>query len=416
MYEGELIMLIKCKECNLQISSNAVFCPHCGDPKKANQYKTVNTNKRKRLPNGFGQITKINSNLRNPYRAMITVGKNENGKPVCKLLKPQSYFKTYNEAYNALIEYNKNPYDLETDITVEELYASWTQKYFKTLKSKSSERTITSAWRYCSSVYSMKVKTLRNRHIKYCIDNGTAIIRGTEKKPSAGMKSRIKSMFNLMLDYALEYEIVDKNYARTFNVSDEVLEECEEQKRSHIPFSDDEINLLWNSLDKIKYVDIILMQCYSGWRPQELGLIELKNVDLKEWLFVGGIKTKAGTNRTVPIHTKIRPIVTNLYNIAKANNSKYLIYCDDSVTHKSSSMLTYDKYRQRFKKVIEMLNINPDHRAHDGRVHFVTMAKKFKVDEYAIKYMVGHSIVDITEKVYTKRNTEWLKQEIEKIK
>ena len=55
-------------------------------------------------------------------------------------------------------------------------------------------------------------------------------------------------------------------------------------------------------------------------------------------------------------------------------------------------------------------------RPHDGRKHFVTMAKKYGVDEYAIKYMVGHKISDITEKVYTQREFEWLKDEIEKIK
>ena len=54
--------------------------------------------------------------------------------------------------------------------------------------------------------------------------------------------------------------------------------------------------------------------------------------------------------------------------------------------------------------------------ANDGRKHFVTMAKKYGVDEYAIKYMVGHKISDITEKVYTQREFEWLKDEIEKIK
>jgi hypothetical protein len=42
--------------------------------------------------------------------------------------------------------------------------------------------------------------------------------------------------------------------------------------------------------------------------------------------------------------------------------------------------------------------------------------KKNNVDEYAIKYIVGHSINDITEKVYTKREVGWLKDEIEKIK
>jgi len=44
------------------------------------------------------------------------------------------------------------------------------------------------------------------------------------------------------------------------------------------------------------------------------------------------------------------------------------------------------------------------------------LPKKAGVDEYAIKYMVGHKISDITEKVYTKREFEWLKEEIEKLK
>lgn len=44
------------------------------------------------------------------------------------------------------------------------------------------------------------------------------------------------------------------------------------------------------------------------------------------------------------------------------------------------------------------------------------MAKKYKADEYAIKYMIGHVISDMTEKVYTNRSREWLNEEIEKIK
>lgn len=41
-----------------------------------------------------------------------------------------------------------------------------------------------------------------------------------------------------MLDYALEYEIVDRNYARTFNLSDDIIKEKAEAKRQHIPFTD----------------------------------------------------------------------------------------------------------------------------------------------------------------------------------
>ena len=78
--------------------------------------------------------------------------------------------------------------------------------------------------------------------------------------------------------------------------------------------------------------------------------------------------------------------------------------------------LTYPKYRKRFNSIVEQLGLNPNHRPHDGRKTFVTLAKKYKVDEYAVKYIAGHTINDITERVYTERDPEWLKEEIKKIK
>lgn len=53
---------------------------------------------------------------------MVPVGKTQTGKCLSKPLKPQSYFSTYNEAYEALVEYHKNPYDLDDAMTVKELY------------------------------------------------------------------------------------------------------------------------------------------------------------------------------------------------------------------------------------------------------------------------------------------------------
>lgn len=413
-------MLEKCPECELQVSSKALVCPHCGYPlKEVNSHDYQVSKKRKRrLPNGFGQITKIKGrNLKKPYRAMVTVGIDKDGKYITKLLKPESYFLTYNDAYAALVEYNKNPYELSSDITIQELYTKWSTEYFKSLSSNSSIRTITSAWNYCSSVKKMRVRDIRARHIKECIENGVVEYKGEITHPSPGMKSRIKSLFNLMLDYAVEYELTDRNYARTFKISQDIFEESEKAKCSHISFSDKEMSVLWDNLYKIKYVDLIIIQCYTGFRPQELGLIEIKNVNLTEKYIIGGMKTDAGTNRIVPIHSKIFNLIKTKYEEAITIGSKFLLNCTDSKTHKDNSYkLTYDKYRLRFISVIKELKLNPEHKAHDPRKHFVTMAKKYNVDEYAIKYIVGHSITDITEKVYTDRNIKWLTEEIEKIK
>ena len=135
------------------------------------------------MPNGFGQISEIkNRNLRNPYRAMITVGKTATGRPICKPLKPESYFPTYNDAYAALVEYNKNPYDLQPAITMQELYDKWFPEYEKTVKdSKAAEN----AWEYCSAVYTMRVMDVRARHIKGCMEEGVAVVKGVEQTPTA---------------------------------------------------------------------------------------------------------------------------------------------------------------------------------------------------------------------------------------
>lgn len=394
-------MLTKCPECELQVSDKAFACPHCGYPMRKEVKRREVRNKRRRLPNGFGQISEIKGqNLRKPFRASVTVGKTEDGRFLRKTLKPNAYFETYNEAYEALLEYNRNPYDLDTTMNMSDLYKVWSVEYFKKLKSSSSQRTITSAWSYCSSIENIRVMDFRARHIKGCM----------EEAPSANIKSRIKSMFNLMLDFAVEYEMVDRNYARSFSVSDEIQEEKEKNRKEHIPFTDSELELLWKHAYDMEYVNIILIQCYSGWRPQELGLIRVDNVNIKDWTFVGGMKTKAGTDRMVPIHPRIQKIVSTKYKQAIEEGREFLLVCGDG------SPLTYDKYQKRFNKIRDLLGLDANHRPHDGRVTFVTLAKCYNVDEYAIKYMVGHAINDITEKIYTERDPKWLQEEIKKIK
>lgn len=102
------------------------------------------------------------------------------------------------------------------------------------------------------------------------------------------------------------------------------------------------------------------------------------------------------------------------YNEAIKVNREYLFnYRDKEGRY---SQITYRRYQSIVNNIKKALNLNPDHKPHDGRAHFVTMAKEAGVDEYAIKYMVGHSISDITERVYTTRSFDWLRSEIEKIK
>ncbi|MDE6992231.1 MAG: tyrosine-type recombinase/integrase [Lachnospiraceae bacterium] len=374
-----------------------------------------------KLPNGYGSVTKLSGNRRKPYLARVTLGwitDEQTGKTVQNRV-PIGTYKTKKEALQALAEYGSNPYDIQSNnLTLSELYQKWTETYFPTLESDSSIRTITSAWKYCHALYSIRVKDLRARHIKGVMENGYIIPAngkdaGQKVYASPGTKARIKSMFNLMLDYALEYELVDKNYARTFDLSNDIIKEKEEATRGHIIFTDVEMQTLWDNVDSLRFVDWILIQCYMGWRPQELARLKIADVNLNDQYIVGGMKTSAGKNRTVPIHPRIKHLVQRNYDQAVELGSKNLF--NDPLAVKGGLLITYDKYAGRFAKIMTALNFREDHRPHDPRKTFITMAKKAQVDEYVIKRLIGHRITDLTEGTYTERDIEWLRTELEKM-
>ena len=112
-------------------------CPYCG---------RVLPKPRRRLPSGFGQISEIKGKgLAKPFRAMVTVGRKENGRAICKLLKPVSYFATYKEAYAALEEYHRL-----MGITMKELFRMWFKEWKKTGK---YQEEVLATWKLCEAVY-----------------------------------------------------------------------------------------------------------------------------------------------------------------------------------------------------------------------------------------------------------------------
>lgn len=395
-------MLINCPECGKIISDVAVSCPHCGYPmssppkhKKQRQKK----GKGSKLPNGFGSVYKLSGNRRNPWVAAKTVDwiLSEEEGFIRQVRRAIGYYPTKAKALEALVNYNENPYDINIhNITFEEVYEMWAKDYFPTLSNKSSIRTITAAYKYCSPIYKVRMRDLRVNHLETTIKNADV---------GDSTKVRMKSLFNLMYRYAMKHEIVDKDYASLCNSVKRAA-----PKIQRIPFSQEEITALWNHID-FPFTDMILIGIYSGWRPQELAILRVENIDLKSHTFKGGLKTKAGIDRIVPIHPLIYSLVERNYQKAMDMKSDYLF---NDEYGQQGTYLTYDKYRGRFKKVMKYLN--QDHKPHDTRHTFITKAKHYKMNEYILKMIVGHSIVDITEKIYTHRTLEELYIEIQKIK
>lgn len=408
--------LTTCPECAGKVSDRAETCPHCGYPIKKAPRKKPKPNRRRKLPNGFGSITEIkHTDLKNPFYARANCGKDRYNRPILKPLKPSAYFPTYEEAMEALIKYNKGKVDLSKDMPVETLYRLWFAEYEQEVEPVTA-RGAKSAFSYCRSIHKKSVQSLRIADIKNCIENGTAIEtrgknKGKLKKASAKTKIGMKSTLSMMLDYAKELEIVDRNCARECNLSKPTVKDAAKAENPHFSFSTDERVTLWENRDK-ENVDLLLIACYSGWRPNELCELALEDIDLENNRMKGGSKTDAGIDRYVPIHPEIKPLILARYQKAQELGSDRLINVE---SRGKMRPITYAIYTTRFHKIIKDLDLNLGHRPHDTRDTFATVAKETNVDEYALKYIIGHSITDITERIYTDRKPEWYYKEMCKI-
>lgn len=351
-----------------------------------------------RYPNGYGSVSKMSGKRRNPWRVRITTGwevNPETGKKK-QITKAIGYYPTKKEAMAALGAYNTDPWDLDgRSMTLAEVYNEWSREYFQTI-TPSAVRTVASAFRHAEPIHHMNMRDIKVKHLEEVINNADV---------GQATKARMKSVFNLIYKYALRHEIVDKDYASL----------CKPIKRDspkidRIPFSNAEIGELWASVG-IPFADMILIGIYTGFRPGELSVLQIEDLDFEQMTIKGGSKTEAGRDRLVPIHPLIVDLIRNRYAEAQSINSAYLF---NDLALESNKHLNYDKYRRRFEKVLKRLKMA--HTMHDTRHTFITLAKQAGMDEYILKLIVGHAIRDVTEKVYTHRTIEEMHTEIRKIK
>lgn len=236
-------------------------------------------------------------------------------------------------------------------------------------------------------------KTLRNRTFEdlKAPDLQDVIDKCALKKQS---KAIILTLFKQMYKYAIYSEIVSENKALYVKVN------ANDDTEHGTPFSDEELQILWNNTDDPE-VQLILIMCYSGWR---IGEVLKLTTNLEERYFQGGIKTAAGKDRIVPIHPAIYEFVKNK---VLTQNGRLCIY---SQTQHRNAL---------FYPTLERLGIvgDPKHTPHDCRHTFSALCEKYGVRENDRKRMLGHSFGnDVTNAVYGHRTLEELREEIEKIK
>lgn len=335
-----------------------------------------------RNPNGYGTVAKLSGNRRRPFIVKKTVGWNDYGQPIYDII---GYTATREEGNILLAEYNRDPWDVDrAKITLGELFDLWKEKKAPKL-GQSSRSSLSSAFNYCTSLSEYPYKSIKAFRMQETIDNCGK---------SYATQGAIKNLWGHLDRFALELDVVTRCYS-------DLLTATPVPPTSRVPFTDKEVKTIWEHANE-PWVDTILIFLYSGWRISELLALKPEDIDLKEGTMKGGTKTKAGKNRIVPIHSKIKSFV----EARIAENGPRLI----NYNGKPVSMTSY---RAFWSEIMERFGMS--HVPHECRHTFETRLDSAGANRKCIDLLMGHVSQDTGNRVYNHKTLGELKAAIELI-
>ena len=328
-------------------------------------------------PNGYGTVTKLSGNRRKPW--IVKEGISGRQKPI-------GYTATKEEGMILLAQYNNDPWDIEADkITLQELFDLWEEK--RAIKLGTSNRSsLKSAYKHCSKLGKVKCKQIKSYQMQDCIDSCGC---------GYSTQGAIKNLWGHLDRFALELDIISKRCSDLLT-SDPIPETTKEI------FTDEEVSRLWEN-QKFPWVDSVLFFLYTGFRISEMIDLRTETVNLQEWTLTGGTKTAAGKNRLIPIHSKIQSIVQKRFEQSKGG---YLF-------EYNGKKLNQTQYREFWAAIMEALKMN--HTPHECRHTFRSRLDSAGANKVCIDRLMGHKSKGTGERVYTHKNIEELRLNIELI-
>lgn len=328
----------------------------------------------KRLPKGYGSVYKLSGDRRKPYTARVQDGYSPaTGLPLYKYL---GYYETRAEALQALSDYHANPYNLDMkNYTLADMWEIFQGRKFEKI-SQSGKNIYNAAYKHLNPLHHKPMREIKPFEMQRILD-------GINRKWQT--KSHVLTLLKQLFEIALELDIIKKNYAQFLQIG------SKEDSTLHKAFTQEEIRRLFSVVFTEPYADTVLIMIYTGLRPSELLGIQTENVNLSERYLIGGMKTKAGKNRIIPLNDKVFPFVRKRLEAGTA----FLI-------EKDGEPLNYDRYKKIFRDLMQRLEM--EHLPHDCRHTFASLADTAGMNKTAVKRIMGHSSNDITEKVYTHKD------------
>ena len=406
--------LLLCPECSHTVSDKAVSCPGCGFPMSLVLSSgdvlpasvsapippehssamllspTGSTSKkpfRRKLPNGYGSIKKLSGNRTRPYAVYPPSGNRISSEGGDTKLPAIGYYSDWYTAFDALSRYHQNPYDIcSRALTFADVYELFYKDKFsdagKTL-SLSSKYAYDTAFKNCAPLHGIRFFDLRKQDMQEVINNC-----------DLGYSSlcNLKKLFCQMYRYAMENDIVEKDYAKFVSIY------REDDNEKGEPFSEEELSVLWNHKED-RTVQMILIMIYTGFRIKAFETITL---DTEQCYFKGGVKTAAGKGRIVPIHCAILPFALSFFR--------------NFPDFRARSFRSNAFYPTLERLGIAVTQNGKKHTPHDCRHTFSWLCDKYKMDELSKHLIMGHSLgKDVEKSVYGHRTYEELYNEIQKI-
>ena len=330
-----------------------------------------------KLPNHFGTVTKLSGNRRNPWVAREGLSGYQ---------RPIGYAPTKEEALILLSKYNNNPWDIDSDkITFEELYTLWLNKRADKL-GEANRGSLKSAYKHCTKLNKLRYNQIKAFHMQGCIDSCNL---------SYATQGNIKNLFGHLDRFAMELDIITKCYS-------DLLTSAPIKESHKQIFTDDEVSLLWEN-QNMPWVDSVLFLLYTGFRISEMIKLKTSDVDLVAETMIGGVKTAAGKDRIVPIHSKIHNIVQN--RLKQSKNGYLFEY--------NGKTLSEHQYRLAWENIMNTLHMT--HTPHECRHTFRSRLDSAGANKVCIDRIMGHKSKDVGERVYTHKNIHELKLNIELI-
>lgn len=365
--------------------------------------------------NGQGSVYKLSGRRRRPWVASVTIGWEEReGKEPKRLYDILGYFEEENQAKDALDRHRLalEPAEQKSTMTLKQIYdACFKSKLNDPKISKSTKDGIKASWKKLSKFENRIFCEIRSDEFQDIVDECRDI-----EKASISSLTKLKSLIYALCDYAYHNGIIKTNFSTLIKIGSV-------EKNERETFSDFEVELFKKYADTIPWVDTMLVLCYSGMRPTEMLTLTKFNVDMKNKVITGGIKTDAGKNRPVPIHHLIYPIFEKWYN-----KNGETIFCNEK-----GKPLSARAYREdRFQPALEEINAREKEEAsktnidnspvqsvrllnpYSCRHAFATRLNRVKATAANIQRLMGHVVgSNTTDKVYTHPEIEDLRNTIE---